>query len=156
MSDFHFHSCQLSQTLTSWNKLCIKVDTDSPSCKQGQILASNIIKELNDIPAAEVKEKMVPLQGPNLWHEWARFDKKQNCMKREDSGFSGIEAFHSEMRNQKELVRLQQRDRVINTSAVMEKFLKVLIDETMEVRRYFLQWLKFYFDDYSRKKLPDL
>ena len=34
----------------------------------------------------------------------------------------------------------------------METFLNVLLGETMEVRRYFLQWLKFYFDDYSRKK----
>ena len=156
MSDFQFHYRQLSQMLTSCNKLCIKVDTESSSCKQGQILASNIMEELKDIPAAEMKEVMVPLQGPNLWHKWAKLNKKQNRMKWEDSGFLGVESFNSEMRAGKETVRKDQLEKARNLSVVMDMFLKVLLDEPMEVRRYFLQWLKFYFDDFSHKNLPDL
>ena len=156
MSDSQHHYCQLSQTLTSCNEFRIKVDADSISCKQGQSLASDIMKKVNGIPAAKVKEVMVPLQGPNLWHHWAKLDKKQNRRKLEDSGCSGIIIFDSEMKQKKELVRKQQLDRVKNLSNVMEKFLKVLLEEKVEVKRYFLQWLKFYFDDFSRKNLPDL
>ena len=147
MSDSQIHCCQLSQTLTSCNELCIKVDTDSPYCKQGQILASNIMKTLKDIPAAEVKEVMVPLQGPNLWHKWANLDKKQNRMKWGDSGFKGLETFNSEMRARKEILRKGQLEKAKNLSCMVEMFLNVLLHEPMEVRSYFLQWLKFYFED---------
>ena len=156
MSDSQFHCCQLSQTLTSCNELCINIDADSPSCKQSQILANNIMNELSDIPAAEMKEFMVPLQGPNLWHQWAKLNKKQNRMKWEDSGFLGVESFNTEMRAKKEIVRKDQLEKAKHLSAVMEMFLKVLLDEPMEVKRYSLQWLKFYFDDLSCKNLPDL
>ena len=156
MSDSQIHYCQLSETLTSCNELCIKVDADSPSCKRGQILASNIMNELNGIPAAEVKEIIVPLQGPNLWQKWARLNKKQNRMKWEDSGFLGVDSFNSEMRAKKETVRKDQLKKAKNLSGMMKMFLKVLLDEPIEVRRYFLQWLKFYFDDFSRKILPNL
>ena len=156
MNDSQFHYCQLSQTLTSCNEFCIKVDAESQSCKQGQILASNIMKELKDIPASEMKEVMVPLQGPNLWHKWAKLNKKQNRMKWEDLGFWGVESFNTEMRAKKEIVQKDQFEKAKNLSVVMEIFLNVLLNEPMEVRRYFLQWLKFYFDDFSRKNLPDL
>ena len=156
MSDSQFHCCQLSQTLTSCNELRIKVDTDSPYCKQAQVLANNIMKILNGIQAAEMKEIMVPLQGPNLWHKWARLNKEHNRMKWENSGLLGKEIFNSVMGNKKEIVRKDQLEKAKHLSAVMERFLKVLLDEPMEVRQYFLQWLKFYFDDFSRKNLPDL
>ena len=87
---------------------------------------------------------------------WAKLDKKQNRRKLEDSGCSGIITFDSEMKQKKKLVRKQQLDRVKNLSNVMEKFLKVLLEEKVEVKRHFLQWLKFYFVDFSQKNLPDL
>ena len=156
MSDSRLHYCQLSQTLTSCNELHIKVDADSPSCKQSQILANHIMKTLNGIQAAEMKEIMVPLQGPNLWHKWAKLNKKQNRMKWEDSGFLGVESFNTEMRTGKETVRKDQLEKAKNLSGVMKMFLNVLLHEPIEVKRYFLQWLKIYFDDLSRKNLPDL
>ena len=156
LCESQMHLCQLSQCLTLSNELRIKVDADSPSCKQGKILASNIIKELKDIPASEVKEIMVPLQGLKLWHEWAKFDKKQNHNKFEDSGFLGVEGFNSEMRKYKKVIRKQQFEKTKNLSVVMEKFIEVLLHEPMEVRKYFLQWLKFHFDDSSHENLPDL
>ena len=156
MSESQFHYCQLSQTLTSCNELCIKVDVDSPSCKQGQTLASNIMNELNGKQPADVKDIMVPLQGPNLWHKWAELDKKENRMKWEDSGFLGVEGFSTKMKVEKKVVRKHQLEKAKTLSGVMKMFLDVLLDKPIEVRSYFLQWLKFYFDDFSHKNLPDL
>ena len=90
--------------LLNGNELCITVDTDSPFCKQGRTLANNIMNKLNGIPASEMKEIMFPLQGPNLWHKWAKLNKKQNRMKWKDSGFLGVESFNTEMRPKKEIV----------------------------------------------------
>ena len=156
LCESQMHLCQLSQCLTLSNKHCIKIDVDNPFCKQGKVLAKDIMKELNGIPAVEVKEIMVPLQGPNLWHEWAKFDKKQYHNKWEDSDFLGVEGFNSEMRKHKKVIRKQQFEKTKNLSVMMKKFIKVLLHEPMEIRKYFLQWLKFHFDDSSHENLSQL
>ena len=150
------HRCQLSKSVVVCNELSIKVDLDSDSCKQGKSFAEAIIEKVKHVPAAEVKEKMVPLQGPKLWHEWAKLDKKQNRKKWVDTASAGFEKFNAEMRAEKEKVRKQQVKKARNLSDVIKLFLNVLLKESPQVRAYFLQWLKFYFDDYSHKELPDL
>ena len=57
-------------------KIGIKVDEDNTECKKGRALADNMIQLLNKIPATEAKTQMLPLQGPELWHKWAKRDKE--------------------------------------------------------------------------------
>ena len=126
------------------------------SCKCAQELALEIMKTIEHIPMKEVKNKMVPLQGPNLWREWAVLNKRQNRKKPEDMGNMGMEEFDKLKSQAKTDIRRSQLKEATNLSPVMTQFIDVLKNESPEVRAYFLQWLKMYLDDRSHKELPEL
>ena len=85
------------------------MDEESEACQRGMALAANIMTEIQDIPLAEAKEAIVPLQGPRFWQKWATVNKKQNRMKLEDSESLGIENFFSKKRKEKDDIRKQQQ-----------------------------------------------
>ena len=126
------------------------------SCKCAQELALEIIKTIEHVPMKEVKNKMVPLQGPNLWRAWAVLNKRQNRKKPEDMGNMGMEEFDKFESQKKTAIRRTQLEEATNLSPVMTQFIDVIKNESPEVRAYFLQWLKMYLDDRSRKVLPEL
>ena len=151
--------CQLSNSLTSKNKFDITVDEQLQSCQVGKHFAQKIMTHIKYIPAAEVKEKMLPLQGHDLWHKWANLDKEQNRMKSGEIGRKiGLEQFVSGKKQQKRIIRKMQSEKMKpqNRSPVMTVFIQVLLQQTTDVIAYFLQWLKFYLDDRSCEELPDL
>ena len=148
------HLCQLSALLTK--EYGIQIDKESEACQRGRALAANIMIEIQDIPLAEAKEAIVPLQGPRFWQKWATVNKKQNLMKLEDSESLGIENFFSKKRQEKDNIRKQQQAKAKQLSPVIEVFMRILVNEPDIITSYFLQWLKFMMDDRSRKLLPDL
>ena len=123
------------------------------SCERGKKLAMSIMDKIEGIDPNKLKTQL-PLQGPDLWHKWASFNKKQNRMKYEEMGNSGPEQFYQKMKKEKEKVRRDQLKK--NRSIVMDVFIKVLLEQPMKVTLYFLEWLKMYLDDRSRKVLPEL
>ena len=124
------------------------------SCERGKKLAMSIMDKIEGIDPNKLKTQL-PLQGPDLWHKWASFNKKQNRMKYEEMGNSGPEQFYQKMKKEKEKVRRDQLKK--NRSIVMDVFIKVLLEQPKEVTLYyFLEWLKMYLDDRSRKVLPEL
>ncbi len=152
--------CMLSNSgLTKCLELNIKVDELIQECHNGKEFAQTIMSHINNIPtASKVKEKVVPLQGPNLWHKWARLDKQQKRMKVEEMEEMKLETFVSQKTIEKERIRHRQLEQMkkVNLSTVMTIFIHVLSTQLPEVRAYFLQWLKFYLDDRSSKILPNL
>ena len=126
------------------------------SCKCAQELAWEIIKTIEHIPMKEMKNKMVPLQGPKLWCKWAAINKRQTRKKPEDMGNMGMEEFDKFESQEKTAIRRTQLEKATNLSPVMTQFINVLKNASSEVRAYFLQWLKMYLDDHSRKVLPEL
>ena len=123
-------------------------------CKEGKTLAQRIMDKVKDINPNQFKEEQLPLQGPDLWHKWAGFNKKQNRMKQEEMGNNGPEKFSKKMKKEKETIRRKQLKK--NRSFAMGIFIEVLLKQPKQVTLYFLEWLKIFLDDRSRKILPEL
>ena len=57
----------------------IKVDENDDKSIEGKQLALNLMDHVTSIKdACKIKQKMLPLQGPDLWHKWAGYDKERN------------------------------------------------------------------------------
>ena len=126
------------------------------SCQHAKKLALEIMETIKSIPISEVKNQMVPLQGYDLWRTWAAINKTQNRMRPADLGNMGLEKFQESERKEKESIRREQLKKANKCSPVMSVFINVLLNESTEVRAYFLEWLKMYLDDHSRKVLPQV
>ena len=57
----------------------LKVDEDSEYCKIGKRQAFMVLEQVHSAHHTELKQKMLPSQGPELWHQWAMYDKEKNC-----------------------------------------------------------------------------
>ena len=103
--------CQLSQCL-SFHEFGITVDEEENiACCQGKKLAEEIKQSLVGIAPFKVKEKLVPLQGPTLWHKWASYDKTQNCMRLEDTDSTKINDFKQKHFRWKKNIRKEQSEK---------------------------------------------
>ena len=131
----------------------IKCDEENERNSEGHCLASKIINQMK-IPAANVKDEMLPLQGPKLWHQWAKYDKASYQTPTQEQVTN---AFYDRIvdKNKKE-IRRQQYDYLANLSPVMKFFIDGLLHGNDNGRKYFLQWLKLYLDDRSRNTLHEL
>ena len=140
-------------------KIGIDVDEHVQECKQGKQLATDLVAEITSLDtdsnaSGSVKEKMLPLQGPTMWHEWAKQDKEQHRhLKR---GSKGVDQYNSEKEMGKLAIRRKQFERTNSTTPVMKLFIQVLLQHKGTIREYFLQWLKLLLDDRSRSLLPGL
>ena len=57
-------------------KIGIKVDEYNNECQVGHTLTKDIISILNSVPVYEVKRNFLSLQGSELWHKLAKYDKE--------------------------------------------------------------------------------
>ena len=133
----------------------IHIDEDDTGCIEGKKLAENVMENVTSIPVNEAKFKMLPLQGPKLWHKWAMYDK-ESYRQLAKSVTDSIIHYKIEMDNAKKSIRQDQLFFTEKPSKAMKEFLNGLLDHTGNVRLYYLCWLKMLLDDYSRKVLPDL
>jgi len=137
----------------------IHVDEDIQECKEGNQLAQTLIAEITSLDTdpdstASVKDKMLPLQSPKLWHEWAKHDKEQH--RHIYRGSRGIEQYISQKEKDKVAIRRKQLKLADHPTPVMKSFILTLLQHKGSIRMYFLQWLKLLLDDRSRDKLPGL
>ena len=134
----------------------IVTDENIPPCQCGKESALKIMEAIKHISKSKVKDEVVPLQGSELWREWASLNKIQKRMKSEDMGQVGPEEFNKLKREKKEDIRKMQYEKANEPSFAMSEFKSALVNQDPETRAYFLQWLKFYLDDRSSKVLPEL
>ena len=137
----------------------IDVDEHVQECKEGKQLATALVAKITALDTdpdstARVKDKMLPLQGPTMWHEWAKQDKEQH--RHLNRGSRGIEQYNSEKEKGKLAIRRKQFKWTNSTTPVMQLFMQVLLQHKGSIREYFLQWLKLLLDDRSRSLLPGL
>ena len=132
----------------------IRVDEKIKECTEGYSLANKIIKMLDSVPASNTKMQLFPLQGPELWHKWASYDKEgyQTPNKADVTV-----AFHNQtIHHNKQDIRKLQYNEVMNPTILMKCFTESLQNENILVRNYFLHWLKLLLDKRSRKILPSI
>ena len=133
----------------------IKIDEDNKDSKVGKHYAEIIMEKVKSEQFNEVKDKMLPLQGPSLWHQWAKNNKeryRQAQRKQETS----ITEYNAEKDREKMEIRKKQIDQCTSLTPVMDYFIQYLLETNVNVRKYYLQWLKLFLDDHSRKILPKL
>ena len=134
-------------------KFGIEIDEENQECSEGQKLACNLMDSLYSVNPTEAKAQMLPLQGPNLWHDWAKLDK---LYYRPPEVQKTVEYHKKSIEQQKQDVRSKQLKLASNLSPVMKSFIANLYNTSNGVKVYFLHWLKLYLDDRSRTILPGM
>ena len=137
----------------------IHVDEDIQGCKEGKRIATTLVAEIISLDTdpdstASVKLKLLPLQGSELWHAWAKHDKEQH--RHLNRGARGIEQYKSQKEIEKINVRRKQLQLADPPTTSMKLFMSILLQHEGSIRKYFLHWLKILLDDRSRAKLPGL
>jgi len=133
-------------------KLGFKVDEENESIELSKGLARNLMNEIMHRSSTKAKSELLLLQGPLLWHQWAKHDKERcrHVFKHKTS----IEQYNSQKDAEKLVIRQQQMECSEKLSPVMENFLDSLLCTDGNVRKYFIEWMKILLDDYSRTVLP--
>jgi len=147
------HYKKLSECVEIAQSFGIQIDEDDDGCKDGKMLAKGVMEQITSLPAHESKLKILPLQGPDLWHKWATLDKESY---RQLSRNKKVDVYSKDMEARKKAVRQNQFNFTVKPTRVMKAFLSNLLQHTGNVRLYFLHWLKMLLDDHSREVLPTL
>ena len=148
-----FQFSSISECKTLAQKIGISIDEEDMDCKNGY---ESAIQMLNSIPDVDAKAQMLPLQGPELWHKWAKYDKES--FQKPTEGNVTIAYFNKTVHENKREIRLKQMDHVKRLTPLMKCFTNSLQLQVYEpsTRTYTLKWLKLFLDDRSRKILPGL
>ena len=146
------------RNLTHYTKVAhdvgINVDEDHPDCVQGRELADSIQQALTKSSSrSKSMNKIFPLQSGKLWHDWARQDKEKH--RHLSIGAIGVEQFNAQKQDEKQRIRLQQLSVLECSESVIHSFILSLLKYTGNIRKYFLQWLKFFLDNISQETLQD-
>ena len=149
------HFTAISNCYQAAKEAGIKIDEDIEDSVNGKQYAKTIMEKVHSVRFNEVKDKMLPLQGPSLWHQWAKNDKERHRheqIKQETS----VTKYNAQIDEKKMEIRKEQINRCVALTPVMDCFIESLLKTTANVRKYYLQWLKLFLDDHSRKILPGL
>ena len=137
------HHKKLSECVEIAQSLEIQIDEDGEESTNGKKLAEEVMQQITSHCAHEDMFKMLPLQGPDLWHKWAMLDKQSYRQLKKDTD------------SEKRAVRQNQLVFIKNSSPVMDAFLSHLLNHTGNLRLYFLHWLKMLLDDYAVCNIAD-
>ena len=134
------------------------IDKDKVELVQGIKMAEDILKLITSSTEANLKERLLPLQGKTMWQEWTKLDKEEH--QQVHRGDETISRYSSKIFVEKMKKRQQQLRQLNELSGVMTSFLAALTIEDQEVpglvRRYFLQWLKLGLNELSRNEMAQL
>ena len=145
---------KLSECVEIAKSFGIQIDEDDEGCKEGQKLAKGVMQQITSLSAHEAKLKMLPLQGPDLWHKWATLDKESY---RQLARNKSVNVYSKDLESKKRAVRQNQLNFTTKKPIpAMKAFISSLIYNDGDVRLYFLHWLKMMLDDHSREVLPSL
>ena len=137
------------------HKAGIYIDEDDEDMIFGKWYAEKVMEKIQLVNFDEVKDKMLPLQSPSLWHEWAKHSKEQ-YRQAERMKTITVTEYIRQKDEEKTKVRKEQFNKCETLTPVMDCFLEFLLKASTNMRKYFLQQLKLLLDDHSRKILPKL
>ena len=119
----------LSECAKDCHTLRINTDEDDEHCKFCKDLAQNVIKDIKQQFPTEAKSNILPLQGPNLWHQWAQHDKESN--RHVVRYKTSIEHYNSLKDSEKLKLQLQCSE---SLTSVMSEFLQILVQCKTEIK----------------------
>ena len=145
----------LEEITTSLNDSCVEVDENSEALKLAfdliQVIKEKITSYNGDFKA--LKNAMLPLQGPDLWQEWA--SKNKEFYRQTERKSVDMDLYSMQIRDKKEDIRKKQLQLFDNSpSELMTSFLDVLLqfgECSTNQRNYFLQHLNLFFKEHYRQ-----
>ena len=132
----------------------IKIDEDHNDSNIGRKYADMVMNKIYSVKYNEVKDKMLPLQGPPLWHHWAKHDKEHH--RHIERKGASVAVYNEQKHKDKMVIRNKQLNQCTTLTPLMNCFIEHLLESNGNVRTYFLLWLKLFLDDRSRNILPVL
>lgn len=139
--------CTHSSEIASKFLQMLSEDVDTENLK----VLEKLLPVVSDHAKHSVKEKLLPLQGPNLWQEWTKNDKEEYRQRKR--GGMTIESYSGVQQKIKRSIRKQQLVYVKNLTPLMKTFLKYLFSSQGSVRKYFLKCLSIHLDEISRDSM---
>ncbi|XP_061074802.1 interferon-induced very large GTPase 1-like [Conger conger] len=140
----------------------IRIDEDNEQCKEGKEQAQHMMsllkgekregrKELEEL--MNLKGRHLPLQG-ELWENWCRKDKQEYRLQSTDERSS--EMVLSDIRSEKQAIRVEQLNKAFQLSGFMRSFLQCLHPSEEKKSRYMTQWLQTFLEEYTTGTLANL
>ncbi|KAM9319801.1 interferon-induced very large GTPase 1-like [Gastrophryne carolinensis] len=128
------------------------VDEDSKECVEGKSCAQKLMSLIKQKDLSNAKEEFLPLSG-KLWHEWCQRDKELTRLQNKMN--QSVEQHFSDIEMRKQIIRKEQLEKASNNK-FMKDFIAMLKSLSKTAKQFFLQWLKFYFDDLSGDHVMEL
>ncbi|XP_064197904.1 interferon-induced very large GTPase 1-like [Anguilla rostrata] len=139
-----------------------RIDEDNEKCKEGKEQAEHMVSLLkgeNQKDRQEEEELMnlkgrhLPLQG-ELWENWCRKDKEQYRL--HSTGERSNEMVLSDIKSEKQAIRLQQLNKAFHLSDFMKSFLQCFHQSEENNTLYMLQWLQIFLEEYTTGSYANL
>ena len=140
---------RITDAVSKCNDKGLKTD-ESARIEKAKRLASSFqaifekISSAKGISSAEVKQKLLPLQGEAYWKVWTKLERERCQMLECDISTR--------------IISLQNGRAVYlrSLSPLMENFLSSLLKYPKNERKYFLQFIQLYLNEHSRKHIRQL
>ncbi|XP_035280320.1 interferon-induced very large GTPase 1-like [Anguilla anguilla] len=138
------------------------IDEDNEKCKKGKEQAEHMVSLLKgenrkdrqeEEELMNLKGRHLPLQG-ELWENWCRKDKEQHRL--HSTGERSNEMVLSDIKSEKQDIRLQQLNKAFHLSDFMKSFLQCLHQTEENNTLYMLQWLQIFLEEYTTGSYANL
>lgn len=129
------------------------LDEQNNQCITGKQLAQSIAESIFEMDLSVRKDKILPLQGKELWQKWTHV-QKERCRSVNPESYMP----KNDPTKIMESLRISQINSLNSAPNILATFVEALVvhinnDETI---LYFLSWLKYFLDDQSRIVLPSI
>ncbi|XP_078473967.1 interferon-induced very large GTPase 1-like [Lampetra planeri] len=122
--------------------LNIRIDEFESKCKESKAKVQRIMDKISKSNVKESKQRYLPLQG-DLWHKWADTNKERSRLKN-----IGHQYNDDYIKANQAQIRKEQKE--IGFSDVMQMFVDFILNESIEMKMFVLQWMQLKLNDLSR------
>ena len=131
----------------------INIDSRGPFFLNGLTMAEVSWNKISARP--RFKADNLPLQGKEMWQEWAKLDKEQK--RQVNRGGKDIRQYEDEIEHKKMKIRSEQKKKLTNLSPVMKLFVMNFNTQfDFLTINYYLHCLKLYLNNLSRDTISDV
>ena len=125
----------------------INIDSRGTFFSNGLAMAEDFWSKISASP--EFKAENLPLQGKEMWQEWAKLDKEQK--RQVNRGGKDIRQYDDEIEHKKMKIRSEQKEKLTNLSDIMKLFVTNFNPpfDFLTINCY-LHCLKLYLNNLSR------
>ena len=133
----------------------ISLDNDNRLFNEAKQSADTILQlVVEEEDSRAVKRKMLPLQGKDLWQQWAKKDKEQH--RQVNRGGKTIEEYGAEIAAQKKEIRNKQKAYLDFLSPMIVQFILALQGLKPSSVFFFLKYLNIGLNNLSRDSIAKL